>query len=62
MTRRSKAPAELVLVNRAPNPQAVGSTVIASGAKYALSESDLANERLMVKLAHAEKLGLIEWL
>lgn len=65
MAQRRKTPetpAELVLANRSANTQAIGSTLVKPGAEYVLSETDLSNERLMAKLAHAEKLGLIEWL
>jgi len=53
---------EMRLVNKLANPQRIGSTVVQPRGQYALTEADIANEALMAKLAHAEKLGLIEWL
>ena len=48
-----------VVMNIGKNPRRIGGTVVAVGKSYTLTEQDLQNETLLLKIDHAISLGVL---
>ena len=47
------------VTNIGKNPRRIGGTVVAVGESYTLTEQDLDNETLLLKIDHAIRLGVL---